>query len=778
MQQASIQDVYPLLQAGRFAEAEGPLRSIIAQSPAHAEAHFLLGMCRFQQGSVRDALEPMRRAVALAPGAVHFAVNFGFVLSEAGELDEAEQVLRAVLARVPRDPAALNALGITLQQAGRLAEALAVYERGIAVAPHDDGLRNNYGRTLRDAGRMAQALTEIRAALTLNPSNLMAELNLGNVLRDTGALQDAIAAYERVVARAPNFNMAQHNLGEALLDAGRAGEALQVFGRAMRAAPAVAAHCQRYADTVGQLSGAILGPGDRDLAARCAARDDVELTGMAGAAFNLLAAEPRLGALIEACDLAPREFSARMASDDAHAALSDPFFLGLISRTVIPDSRAERLLTAIRRASLDRWASGWTGDEALRWRAPLAALGLHCCLNEYAFVQEKEEGVLVARLIAQLAGGARDTAETGTALALLGCYRSVRGIPRAEEVAREIAGSNVESVDDPWLARMIGRQVTEPAEEARIGATLPAITAIADSVSRAVQTQYEANPYPRWGALPGLIGAQPMRQKIRSLFPFLGDGDSRVPEQPRWLIAGCGTGRHAALTALLHPAAHILAVDLSRASLAYAARRAAELGAASVKFAQADILEMATLGETFDVIDCVGVLHHLRDPMAGWQVLRGLLAANGFMRIALYSELGRKAVVAARELIAEQGFAADAEGVRRCRRDILALPDAHPARAVTASPDFWSLSGCRDLLFHVQEHRFNLPQIEHSLDTLGMEFLGFEFGDPGVRQAYRSEFPEDEHARSFGNWTRFESRHPQTFGGMYQFWAMGRRGAP
>jgi Flp pilus assembly protein TadD len=78
---AALQRVYPLLQGGRFAEAEGPLRNIVEQAPTNAEAHFLLGMCRYQQGSLRDALEHMRRAAELAPTVVQFAVNLGFVLS-------------------------------------------------------------------------------------------------------------------------------------------------------------------------------------------------------------------------------------------------------------------------------------------------------------------------------------------------------------------------------------------------------------------------------------------------------------------------------------------------------------------------------------------------------------------------------------------------------------------------------------------------------------------------------------------------------------------------
>jgi tetratricopeptide (TPR) repeat protein/SAM-dependent methyltransferase len=767
---AALQRIYPLLQGGRFAEAEAPLRDIVAQAPTNAEGHFLLGMCRYQQGSARDALEHMRRAVDLAPTAVQFAVNFGFVLSEAGELEEAERVLRSTLQRAPRDPAALNALGITLQQAGRLDEALTFFERGIAIAPRNDELRNNYGRTLRDAGRTEEALVALRAALSMNPSNVIAELNLGNALRDSGALQDAIAAYERVVARAPGFDMAFHNLGEALLDAGRANEALEAFRRALRAAPAVGAHYQRFVDTVGHLSGAVLGAADREVVAQCVARDDVDLTGFAAAAFELIAAEPGFGAVIAASDRSPQAFAAHMTSSAGQAALSHPLFLNLIARSVVPDTRAERLMTTFRRASLERWAGGFSAEEADRWLAPLAALALQCFLNEYAFAIEDEESVHVARLSDLVGRTTERGAETGAAVALLASYRPLRQGPDFSEIAKSVAVK----LADPWLTRLVRRQVTEPAEEAQIHATLPALTAIGDATSLAVQTQYEENPYPRWDALPVLVGAQPMQQKIRSLFPFL---DAQVPERPHLLIAGCGTGRHAVLAALLHPDARILAVDLSRASLAYAARRAVELGAPNIRFVQGDILEMAALGEAFDVIDCAGVLHHLRDPMAGWQVLRGLLADQGFMRIALYSELGRQAVVAARDLIAEGGFAADAEGMRSARQRILGLPTAHPARAVTDSPDFWSISGCRDLLFHVQEHRFTVPRIAESLVTLDLEFLGFEIADPGTRPAFRRDFPGDVYQRSLANWAQFESRQPRTFGGMYQFWARARRSA-
>jgi SAM-dependent methyltransferase len=302
--------------------------------------------------------------------------------------------------------------------------------------------------------------------------------------------------------------------------------------------------------------------------------------------------------------------------------------------------------------------------------------------------------------------------------------------------------------------------VDEPRTEAALEPSIPAITPVQDDVSRKVQAQYEEHPYPRWHRAPA-VAPYPLPRMLRSLFPHLADID--VSEKPEVLIAGCGTGRHAAITAQLQPLGRVLAVDLSRASLAYAARRCKELGLANVRFAQADILGLAGRAERYDLIECSGVLHHMADPLAGWRVLVSLLRPGGAMKLGLYSELGRRHIVAARSLV--EGL-----GVREARRRILELPGGHPARNVAALRDFYSASGVRDLLLHAQEHRFTIPQLAQALEALGVEFLGFEFPDKTALRAYRGRFPGDPAARTFANWARFEQEHPDTFGSMYQFW--------
>jgi hypothetical protein len=81
------------------------------------------------------------------------------------------------------------------------------------------------------------------------------------------------------------------------------------------------------------------------------------------------------------------------------------------------------------------------------------------------------------------------------------------------------------------------------------------------------------------------------------------------------------------------------------------------------------------------------------------------------------------------------------------------------------------MSGCRDLLFHVQEHRLTLPRIAAMLRTLGLSFVGFEFADARIAPRYRLRFPDDPAMTDLDAWDRFEAENPTTFAAMYQFWA-------
>ena len=86
------------------------------------------------------------------------------------------------------------------------------------------------------------------------------------------------------------------------------------------------------------------------------------------------------------------------------------------------------------------------------------------------------------------------------------------------------------------------------------------------------------------------------------------------------MIAGCGTGKQIFI-AQSYLNAKIFAVDLSKKSLAYAKRKVEESKIDNVEFLHADILKLNNLDKKFDIIECVGVLHHMKYPLKGLKVL-------------------------------------------------------------------------------------------------------------------------------------------------------------
>jgi SAM-dependent methyltransferase len=344
------------------------------------------------------------------------------------------------------------------------------------------------------------------------------------------------------------------------------------------------------------------------------------------------------------------------------------------------------------------------------------------------------------------------------AIALFSCYRPLCLLANAEEILE--AFKDVEILSD-----VIKAQIADHRSLCQVAASLPALKPIADETSLKVREQYEAFPYPRWKTLSkGKIAqnwqAEEFSQRLEA---SLLKGSARI------LIAGCGTGRDAAIHSVRFPGASITAVDISRTSLAYASIKAKELGLGNLAFVHGDILDLGRMGQTFDYICCTGVLHHMENPVAGWRVLRDLLNPGGLMRIGLYSRAGRKAVAAAQDAARRGNYPPTREGILRFRRDCPHICDRETLLCLSQLQDYYHMNMYRDLLFPAREHRFDLAQIRDMLSELGLSFEGFYLSAEVLTQ-YRSIFRDDRNATNLECWRQFESRYPDTFASMYIFW--------
>jgi 2-polyprenyl-3-methyl-5-hydroxy-6-metoxy-1,4-benzoquinol methylase len=451
---------------------------------------------------------------------------------------------------------------------------------------------------------------------------------------------------------------------------------------------------------------------------------------------------------------------------------ADALLLALLTSAPVCDIEMERFLTMARRALLEA-AATMTAidaevDSALNF---YSALARQCFINEYVFSVTDGEIQKASDLRASLTSVLESRAEAPILWPIaVAAYFPLGSLPAAGRL-----------LDTKWpepLMAVLVQQILEPKEEQQLRATIPRLTAIEDEVSGFVQKQYEENPYPRWVIAAPALEAKDIDEYLSQKFPlssFKRQGKSGPIDV---LVAGCGTGQHSIEVAQKFQGAKVLAIDLSISSLSYAKRKTQELGLTSIDYAQADLLELGSLCRRFDVIEALGVLHHLADPSMGWRILLALLVPGGFMKLGFYSEVARRNIARARAAIAEQGYAATTNEIQECRQYLMGADNQVDFGTITKSFDFFSTSACRDLLFHAQECCVRLSYIAEFCQENNLTLLGFEI-DAAVLCAYRNRFPDDRAGTNLRQWEIFENENPDIFFGMYEFWiqkAMG--GAP
>lgn len=628
------------------------------------------------------------------------------------------------------------------------------------------------------------------------PAGTHGETAVVGALQRAGALfrarryQEAAQAYGEVVRLRPKLPDAHHNQGVALKAAGHLADAIACFRRAVRLKPDyVAAHVGLAAalETKGDLRGGLEHridawrlepsaheprdaliralrrcpyqkphPPARTALAALQADPDVDQQALSDPAIRLWASHPAIRRGLESARHGFPERRATAGFKPITAFLADGLVLGALCWSIIAHPDMEAWLTRTRHWLLDSAVAGSLGQIDPDW---LAAIAVQARAAEWVWFETEEEQDLLIRLA--------DLQTSGVALPhrelIRAMYMPLETDPEIDSLYRE-AGT-LTSDDNSPRALLLRRSLIEPREEWRLAEEL-APGQVHDTVSRAVQNQYEDNPYPRWLSLSRRPRTTPGRYLSQAL--SLPEPPRVEDAQPRILIAGCGTGRHALQTALRYENADVVAIDLSRASLAYGRRMARDLGVRNIRFAQADILEIGTYPERFDLIESSGVLHHMDEPMRGWRVLRRLMAPRGLMRLAFYSRRAREPFDEIRRQIPERG---DMMGrIRAARRAVYDLPNGHAARALLRSADFYAASGVRDALLHTQEHTVDPLWLRQAIEDLRLNFLGFELPDPAILTEYRRRNPGDPSGLDLNTWDSFEADYPDVFLGMYQFW--------
>ena len=762
-----IEQVKKACKEGRLEEAKTLLQRETTPRPETAVGWLILGVTFHQAQQLDQAQESYQQAVAIDPTLAAAYNNLGLLLRGRNDLCGALKQFERACELLPTSAEIHRNRGVLLEKLGNPSEAKAALRAAITLQPGNHQIHVRLAQLLRNQGELHEAATHYRDAIRLRPDIAEVHYNLGHIQRDLGMLDEAAACYREAWRLNPEFLEARLSESRALLGAGRIKEALFAAIDALRNSESN----KTRALVAGCLGNLALDEtySDNDLATikHALVRSIAEAWTRPGYLLGVAVKFIRSNPAFQAWQRQTSE-SAQATNDDVTFGerewaelYADNLMRVALQAAPLPDVTLEHFLAGLRRTLLHRAVGTECKADSEDALAFYCALARQCFINEYLLPVTQEESAQVEQLRLSVVPAMTKAAPINPrALVALAAYLPLHSLPNAARL-----------VDRQWPSAVINllvQQVAEPLDERRLQAEVRRLTPVEDTTSARVRQQYEENPYPRWvkPAPPG--ESVDIDTRLRRSFPVATFKPLGKKAPIDILIAGCGTGQQSVETAQSFPEARVLAIDLSLASLGYAMRKTRELGLTNIEYSQADILQLGGIGRTFDVIDSSGVLHHLSDPEHGWRVLLTLLRPGGFMNIGLYSELARQNVVGAREFIARRGYGHTVEDIRACRQAIITIQGDAPWRSVLRWTDFYSTSACRDLIFHVQEHRFTIPRIKAFLTNNGLAFIGFNI-DPRTLARYRKRFLDDPAAVNLDFWDVFEHENPDTFSGMYQF---------
>ena len=592
--------------------------------------------------------------------------------------------------------------------------------------------------------------------LIKKPNHIQTIFSLGTLFVETNNLQSAIKLFQKVIRLQPKYALAYSNLGMIYIELKNFASAVVCLKTAIIINPDLTNTRNTLRRLLRYLRPTKLSEkvqqNFKDLFLILYKRNDVDHNDIFENANNVLFSEKNYKEILKDEPKLPL-----LKNINIKNLIKEDLFLLMMQKSLISDPFIEKILIQIRKEIL---VSNNNRIKDINDNFDfIVSLAEQCSLNEHVYIQTENETEKIKILQANLE---KNKKINELDVAILGCYVPLNTSEKLKEKLINYKSKNILFND------LIVLQIKEIDKEEQLKATIKSNDNITDEVSKKVRNQYEENPYPRWRHLYTndrknfLIGFQnqikPNKIDVEPNNKF---------RKPNVLIAGCGTGRHL-LIADNYLDANILGVDLSLSSLAYAKRKIEEKGLKNIEFLQSDILNLKNLKRKFDIIESIGVLHHMKDPLKGLKILLDLLKPYGLMKLGLYSKIARQHITYARKFASEKKFKGNIEDIRKCRYEIFNTKNDNLLKKVSLGKDFYTASSVRDLIFNEQEHCFSIPEISKILYKFKLEFLGFS--NSFIKNQYSKTYSEDKKNIFLDNWNKYEKINPDTFNSMYSFW--------
>jgi serine/threonine protein kinase len=183
---------FTLMEFGKYEEAVGVFRDVLASAPAEAEAHNNLGLCLAQLGRLEEACACVKRAVELKPDYPEASSNLGGYLGQLGQFEQGIAACDRAIAIKPGWAEAHANRGANLTGLGRFDEAAVCFDRALQADPEYWKAYVMSAESLARRGeRPEKVLARVEKALGIHPRDAGALAIAAACLNDLGREGDA-----------------------------------------------------------------------------------------------------------------------------------------------------------------------------------------------------------------------------------------------------------------------------------------------------------------------------------------------------------------------------------------------------------------------------------------------------------------------------------------------------------------------------------------------------------------------------------------------------------
>ena len=700
------------------------------------EENFLLGVKHHQMNEFDIAKKIYLEVLIIKDDHLGANNNIGLIFKELGDYDKATQHWQKVISiDIDFKDSHFN-LGLLFHELGNYKDALNSYKKTIEIDPKQESAHVNMALIFAQLGEKNKAKSHYNKVIDINPNNTSVNINLGVLYFELGDYQKALNCYERVIDIDPNNTL----IINALLN-------LIKF-------PLLNKVINSNNITLKKVFLFIFNSKHADH------------TKIFHIANNFLFNEKYYNKINNLLANDSSLLNNKIVQD----LLKEKLFHLIIQKSLIASEFLEKLLVKLRFEILF-YINDINKDFLKNYSDFILSLAEQCSLNGYIWIQSKEEINYIDKLKDDIILKKYLNKDIELKIAILSCYVP---LSKSNEISNRMY--DYKSTNKLFNS-LINVQLKEPIQEKKLIKSIKSFQQITNPVSKILSNKYDEYPFMKWkytnNHLPlnfiYNLNNEIQPNKVKFQIYKKKDDDTVICNNsfanPNILIAGCGTGLET-ISAGRYKNANILGLDLSINSLAYAKRKTEELELKNIEYLHMDIFDLKNLNKKFDVIECMGLIHLLTDPIGGIKTLLDVLEPHGFLKLGLYSEISKNHMDITKNFIKEKKLSNKIEDVRNFRKEIFEKKNG----LIINDINFYSYSHLMGLFYIDHKHSFSLKKIKEMIKELNLEFIGFSFSNLSTQKTYSKSFPNDKRNISLDNWCEFERDHPHSFLNMYQFW--------